>query len=164
MKGVIKLPSDLKRREHQPHANAAASDRSISFINNTGCIRNIRRIMVRQCCSWKCLKDFGLLVGIVIYSVIGAAIFLAIESPHEDFMIAERNRKLNATKQEVAVEICSTFTEGNQTICENEVAMILAEFEIQNVNLTKRLTTKQWTFLGALSYVGTIYTTIGKQF
>ncbi|XP_039760376.1 potassium channel subfamily K member 18 isoform X2 [Pararge aegeria] len=116
--------------------------------------------------SKKWFTHFFLTICLVLYSIMGAAMFMALEGPYEE----QYDKNLTDVRREVASRIQSALT--NHSSLEDSPDILefiendLAEYEQSfmeylkhvNNNDTKK---KTWSFWNAMFYAGTIYTTIG---
>ncbi|KAK6174235.1 hypothetical protein SNE40_017552 [Patella caerulea] len=107
----------------------------------------------------------GLLLLLVVYTVIGAFIFRAIEAPHEKLekknIIVERKEMI-----EVLVNITKAAHGLNDSEMTKDVAERLTNYELTIYDaykngITTISTEHKWNIWTALFYCGTIYTTIG---
>ncbi|CAH2242586.1 jg14122 [Pararge aegeria aegeria] len=118
--------------------------------------------------SKKWFTHFFLTICLVLYSIMGAAMFMALEGPYEE----QYDKNLTDVRREVASRIQSALT--NHSSLEDSPDILefiendLAEYEQSfmeylkhvNNNDTKK---KTWSFWNAMFYAGTIYTTIDKH-
>lgn len=124
------------------------------------------------------MSEGGLVIILIVYSVIGAAAFVAIEGKAEDERIAasEEDRRAtegNSTARRDFLDAILNLTQRGQD-SDGNVSDALEEFlgqyeihpmqvpEGDQMNGTKPMTTKQWNWFGALIFCGTVYTTVGK--
>lgn len=120
-------------------------------------------------------SDVGLVILLIIYSLIGAAVFVAIEGQAEEMAIAdaEESEKVESDK------VKRYFLDGilNLTQCDriqsevvDDVERFLRNYEIVHVrefkvegNETAEPRQREWTFFRSLFFCGTVYTTVGKS-
>ncbi|XP_046330339.1 TWiK family of potassium channels protein 18-like isoform X3 [Haliotis rufescens] len=109
----------------------------------------------------------GLLILLAVYSVIGAAIFRAIEGPHEK---AHRDNITSNREETVRVlqELSSNLSQGlvNETQWNLVARGLLLRYEetvviAQKNGVVNSTKTPTWTFWQSMFFCGTIYTTIG---
>lgn len=107
------------------------------------------------------LRHLSPLVFLVLYSLIGAGIFCAIEKSNEDEMLRARREETDMARENTVKELEKIITAqmSGETKLYATRDLILWYEEQLNIHQTPSIT---WDMWGALFYVGTIYTTIGK--
>ncbi|XP_015594221.1 TWiK family of potassium channels protein 18 isoform X3 [Cephus cinctus] len=117
--------------------------------------------------SWskKWFTHIFLFFIVLLYSIAGAMIFIAVEGNYENELrldiIKHRNKALNEIKE---LSNNPMITE-NPELWKGRAASALSQYEIELYKKFKHGITdpndKTWTFWNAVFYCGTIYTTIG---
>lgn len=122
------------------------------------------------------MSEGGLLIILVVYSVIGAAAFVAIEGKAEDERIAESEERQratelgNSTDRRDFTDAILTLMQDSDRNLSDALEEFLGQYEIRpmqmsagdQMNGTTTTTTKQWNWFGALIFCGTVYTTVGE--
>ncbi|ESO82629.1 hypothetical protein LOTGIDRAFT_108839 [Lottia gigantea] len=106
----------------------------------------------------------GLLFLLIVYSLIGAFIFRAIEAPYE----TEQKAIIKKERKEI-IEQFVNFTNLpvlNETELRNQLFNLLKDYEEEvytayKTGVSLSVTKPKWDFYTALFYCGTVYTTIG---
>ncbi|XP_041985174.1 TWiK family of potassium channels protein 7 isoform X2 [Aricia agestis] len=117
--------------------------------------------------SKKWFTHLFLTLCLVLYSVAGATIFMALEGPTEE----NYDKNLTDIRREVATRIRDVVVK-NVTLFKNSPEFLafiekdLEEYEASFQEYSKHVSStdsrkKTWTFWNAMFYAGTIYTTIG---
>ncbi|CAH1784159.1 unnamed protein product [Owenia fusiformis] len=113
---------------------------------------------------WAISSSLGLMILLLCYSFIGAAIFQAIESPHEQ---QEKHEIIN-TREDIIQQIWNVTQENNMTRDQWRLFTLerLEEYEEQVSDailhgVTSNTSVRVWDFWGALFFCATIYTTVG---
>ncbi|KAG6449863.1 hypothetical protein O3G_MSEX006302 [Manduca sexta] len=117
--------------------------------------------------SRKWFTHFFLTLCLVLYSIMGAAIFMTLEGPHE----AKFDKNLTDVRRTLADKMYNIL--NNKAILEDPLLDFLTvieedliQYEVEYTECMKHLNNhdvkkKTWTFWNSMFYAGTIYTTIG---
>ncbi|KAE9552924.1 hypothetical protein FO519_003866 [Halicephalobus sp. NKZ332] len=110
---------------------------------------------------------FGLVI-LILYSILGAIIFVGLESPHElEALRNEENmvsRRTEKARHRLSSDLQYFFrSQINVTkLLSSEFTKALDEYNKQMEFVTsKKIGKPKWDFFGGLYYAGTLYTTIG---
>uniref|UniRef100_A0AC35FSZ3 Potassium channel domain-containing protein n=1 Tax=Panagrolaimus sp. PS1159 TaxID=55785 RepID=A0AC35FSZ3_9BILA len=116
-------------------------------------------------------KKYNHIFGIcflIIYSILGSLIFVAIESPYEDklfkYEIEEFNERSTKARFRLSSDLQYFFRRQiNVTkLLSSDFAKVLNQYNERMGFISPMKTQKkQWNFFGGLYYAGTLYTTIG---
>ncbi|XP_033756807.1 potassium channel subfamily K member 9-like [Pecten maximus] len=127
----------------------------------TKCLRNLRKFLMTVYSIIKSL--IGLIIILIIYTLLGAALFQAVERPYEQ----EQKNSLISYKEQVFKDIKdSTYqlNSGKITLSkwENQTRDLLDQYEsTARSSAYGSISEEKWSFYGALFFCGTVYTTIG---
>ncbi|XP_060072789.1 potassium channel subfamily K member 9-like [Ylistrum balloti] len=149
------------RRKPEAAVAAVGENLSKGVTFCTKCLRNLRKFLGTVYSIIKSL--IGLIIILIIYTLIGAALFQAVERPYEQ---AQKN-SLISYKQQVLKSIKnSTIQLNSRKITmerwENITRDLLDQYETTaRSSAYGSISEEKWSFYGALFFCGTVYTTIG---
>lgn len=119
-------------------------------------------------------SEVGLVILLMIYSVIGAAVFMAIEGEAEELAIleAELSEKIESNKMNRHFRnaiLNLTQCDRNRSQVAQDVDLFLRNYEIVQVRVSHAQANesveprqREWTYFRSLFFCGTVYTTVGK--
>ncbi|XP_069140159.1 potassium channel subfamily K member 18-like [Argopecten irradians] len=125
------------------------------------CLLNLKKFLTTVYSIIKSL--IGLILILIIYTLLGAALFQAVERPYEQEQI---NNLINYKHQVLKDIKDSTYQLNSGKInlseWENQTRDLLDEYEsTARSSAYGSLSEEKWSFYGALFFCGTVYTTIG---
>ncbi|XP_061723314.1 potassium channel subfamily K member 15 isoform X2 [Cydia pomonella] len=114
--------------------------------------------------SKRWFTHFFLMLCLVLYSVMGAAIFMALEAPHEE----KYDKQLSDIRKDFAKTI-HDFVVKNTALKDENYTFIVSKLEVYEKDVSECITKlpdnnttrTTWTFVNSMFYSGTIFTTIG---
>lgn len=175
--GVARSPSPLEGPPGDDDDVEAEVTQRPELFECPSCVVKLKNLFERA--FHLIMSEGGLVIILVVYSVIGAAAFVAIEGKAEDERIAASERDQSPTETNFTarrrdlLDTILSLTSGGQDPDRNvsdALEEFLGQYEItplqevpagDRANGTKP-TTKQWDWFGALIFCGTVYTTVGK--
>ncbi|XP_038550875.1 potassium channel subfamily K member 4 [Micropterus salmoides] len=101
----------------------------------------------------RCSTLLGILVGVLLYLVLGAVVFRALETPREE----GKHMQLQDTRRDFLLNFTCVSPDNLQTLIEEVVEAVGAGVD-PNSNVTY---VSQWDLASAFFFSGTIITTIG---
>ena len=155
---------ELKTAMSDSRATLASgfTDVTVSTDHPTGCIGKTQRILRKV---YKAARSLvGLIIILIAYSALGAAIFMAIESPHE----MKYKSNITEIREKMVAELVKTINQVRDVnVFRETTRKSLLEYEssirdaLKN-DVTTDSSVKSWTMWSSLFFVWTTYTTIGK--
>ncbi|KAJ8317252.1 hypothetical protein KUTeg_005156 [Tegillarca granosa] len=112
--------------------------------------------------AYKIIKSLvGLIFLLIVYTLLGAAIFMITEGTEED----GQKEGINNMRENVITILLNLSNEfGDSEDFKNKSRKILIEYEDTVRNTDYSSTGQQvWSFWGSMLFCGTIYTTIGSE-
>lgn len=116
--------------------------------------------------SRKWFTHIFLFLVVLLYSFVGALLFVTVEGTHEDKEKADINRVLDKFVEDVRNLAMEKNLVADGKAWEKNVKELMAPYETQLLESFSHGVTpdkhKTWSFWNSMFYCGTIYTTIGK--
>uniref|UniRef100_A0A0K0E8L1 Potassium channel domain-containing protein n=1 Tax=Strongyloides stercoralis TaxID=6248 RepID=A0A0K0E8L1_STRER len=139
----------------------------VKIINKNDCQKDVfHKIKNKKNIIYRLLKHFNNLIFqlkfffiIVIYSVLGALLFIYIEKDY-DLALKQESYNYHLIARDMLFHNLKQIHIENRNDRENKWKEAILEFET-NINAPPPSLETSWTFSMAIFYVGTIYTTIG---
>ncbi|XP_021362018.1 potassium channel subfamily K member 4-like [Mizuhopecten yessoensis] len=149
------------RRKPEAAVAAVSENLSRGVTFCTKCLRNLKKFLQTVYSIIKSL--IGLIIILIIYTLIGAALFQAVERPYEQ----QQKNNLISYKQQVLKNVKNNtyqLQSGkiSMDVWENRTRDLLDRYEsTARSSAYGSISEEKWSFYGALFFCGTVYTTIG---
>ena len=162
--GKTHPPNDINHDLQENNSTLSSgtdSFHSAEDIDNS-CLGRLKRILKRV---YKVSSSLvGLIIILICYSFLGAWIFWAIESKHEQTYKHDITLSRRAIVQEL---MATSMTSRVRVTTEEQLKQMLIDYEADimeayKAGVTSSSTEEVWGFWDSLVFCGTVYSTIGK--
>ncbi|KAL3068373.1 hypothetical protein niasHT_030664 [Heterodera trifolii] len=106
------------------------------------------------------LRHFAPFLLLIAYALLGALLFFVLESENERQLLANEQRQLEVLRSRTLQRLDGTLRASARDRW-SKSKKVLTDYERDFARLKVPEGTLEWTYLGALFYVGTVFTTIG---
>lgn len=188
---IIVTPTNNRLTEPLPASEAPSEETlpplaSFEEPSSSGDVEKAKKRPMRRLSCWQrtarvtkkafhlVKSEVGLVILLMIYSVIGAAVFMAIEGEAEELAIleAELSEKIESNKMNRHFRnaiLNLTQCDRNRSQVAQDVDLFLRNYEIVQVRVSHAQANesveprqREWTYFRSLFFCGTVYTTVGK--